>query len=361
MAEPVFSPLADNAVYEEPKEEVTTEVNVADETADSTHTETSVETTAETTTEETVAETTTETQTETQTEPTAAQIREVEKIVVQYPEMDDFQQTILSYILEGKTKELGQFIAESQRDYNTMSDYDAVKADLLKKNPHFTAEILELKMERQYGELQKIDLDKIPDDKPDEYLAAEAHNRKVEDNLKLLKLDAFEARNTLSTGQKEIKLPKIEREVTPQVETPTPEAIEADKKAWAEYVDKGIPEVKEFTFKVEDEDVSYKVSDTERSEMATFLKTATGNEILQRLGWMDKEGKQNISKIAGDVLKLEKMQTIISNSFKKGQTVGTKDTVAGIKNIDLKAATNSSVADTPVDIGKLGFGHLNPQ
>lgn len=299
-----------------------------------------------------------------ETPPTVAEtIREVEKIVEKYPEMDEYTGEIFQALLDGKEDVLLNYLLEKNRDYKTMSDFDLVKADLLKKNPHYTPEIVELKMERQYGDLVKIDLSKIDaEDKPDEYLAAETHNRKVEDNLKLLKLDAFDARNLLETGRKEIKLPKITKEeVTTQAEIPTPEAVEAAKKEWAEYVDKGIPEVKEFNYKIEDEDVSYVVSDTERSEIAAFLKTANGNEILQRLGWMDKDGKQNISKIAGDVLKLEKMQTLISNSFKKGQAVGTKETVSGIKNIDLKTGSNTSVAEAPFDIGKHGFSHLNPK
>lgn len=350
--ESVFSPIPKDAVYvPEPPIETTPEVNdvVTPPVVEPPAAEVAIEPVVEAPAVE--------------TPPTVAEtIREVEKIVEKYPEMDEFQQTILEYILEGKTKELGQFIAESQRDYATMSDFDIVKADLLKKNPHYTPEIIELKMERQYGDLVKINLGAIPEDKPDEYLAAEAHNLKVEDNLKLLKLDAFDARNLLETGRKEIKLPKITKEeVTTQVEAPTPEAVEAAKKEWAEYVDKGIPEVKEFNYKVENEDVSYVVSDSERNELAAFLKTANGNEILQRLGWMDKDGKQNISKIAGDVLKLEKMQTLISNSFKKGQAVGTKETVSGIKNIDLKTGSNMSVAEAPFDIGKHGFGHLNPK
>lgn len=362
MAEPMFSPLPENSVYEEQKEEVVTEVNVTDTNADSNAAETTATTTAETTQAETVAETTeavAETVTQAEIKET---IREVEKIVEKYPEMDEYTGEIFQALLDGKEDVLLNYLLEKNRDYKTMSDFDIVKADLLKKNPHYTPEIIELKMERQYGDLVKINLDAIPEDKPDEYLAAEAHNLKVEDNLKLLKLDAFDARNLLETGRKEIKLPKITKEeVATQVEMPTPEAIEAAKKEWAEYVDKGIPEVKEFNYKVENEDVSYVVSDTERNEIAAFLKTSNGNEILQRLGWRDKDGKQNISKIAGDVLKLEKMQTLISNSFKKGQAVGTKETVSGIKNIDLKTGSNTSVAEAPFDIGKHGFSHLNPK
>ena len=95
--------------------------------------------------------------------------------------------------------------------------------------------------------------------------------------------------------------------------------------------------------------------------LSTLLKESNGNQILQELGWFDKDGKQNISKMAGDVLKLEEMDTLISNAYTQGKTAGTKTTVAEIKNIDLSQNNSQSVASQPVDIGVLGFGHLNPK
>lgn len=296
-------------------------------------------------------------------------IREVEKIVEKYPEMDEFQTNILQYIQEGKLSELGRFIADSQRDYATMSDYDVVKANLMRSNPNYTDEIAGLKIEMQYGEIAKIDLNKIDKElEPDTYVEAEQHNATVDRNLKMLKVDAVDARASLETAKKEIKLPIIEKQI-PQVETTntaTPESIAEAKADWEALVDKELPNVKEFTFKVGDdesghEDVSYKVSDAERTEQAAFLKNLDLQKMVARLGWVDENGKQNIQKMAGDVLKLEKMQQIISSAYTQGKTTGTKGTVAEIKNIDLTGKATSSVADTPPDIGLQVWGNLNPK
>lgn len=298
--------------------------------------------------------------------PTAAEIKEVIKIVKEYPEMDEFQSTILQYIQEGKISELGAFINESQRDYNTMSDYDVVKANLLKSNPNYTDEIAELKIEMQYGEVTKIDLSKLDKDSVD-YAEAEEHNALVSRNLKMLKIDAIDARAALETTKKGITLPKIE---LPQVETKipekTPEAIEADRKNWVSLVEKELPEIKEFVYKVGDkdsgyEDVSFKVADNDRSELSTFLKDVNMQKMVARLGWVDDKGTQNIQKMAGDVLKLEKLSQIISSAYTQGKTTGTKGTVAEIKNLDLTGKAQSSVAETPPDIGLAAWGHINPK
>lgn len=296
-------------------------------------------------------------------------IREVEKIVEKYPEMDEFQTNILQYIQEGKLSELGRFITDSQRDYKTMSDYDVVKANLMRSNPNYTDEIAGLKIEMQYGEIAKIDLNKIDKElEPDIYAEAEQHNATVDRNLKMLKVDAVDARASLESAKKEIKLPKIEIQ-TPQVETtnaPTPESIALAKADWETLVDKELPNVKEFTFNVGNdeighEDVSYKVSDVERSEQTTFLKDLDLQKMVARLGWVDGNGKQNIQKMAGDVLKLEKMQQIISSAYTQGHTTGTKGTIVEIKNIDLNSNAQTSVAETPPDIGLQVWGHLNPK
>lgn len=301
--------------------------------------------------------------------PTAVEIREVEKIVEKYPEMDEFQTNILQYIQEGKLSELGRFIADSQRDYVTMSDYDVVKANLMRSNPNYTDEIAGLKIEMQYGEIAKIDLSKIDNVLDAEaYAEAEDHNATVDRNLKMLKVDAVDARASLESAKKEIKLPIIEKQ-TPHVETtnsPTPESIAQAKSDWEALVDKELPNVKEFTFNVGNdeighEDVSYKVSDVERSEQSTFIKDLDMQKMVARLGWVDGNGKQNIQKMAGDVLKLEKMQQIISSAYTQGHTTGTKGTIVEIKNIDLNGNVQTSVAETPPDIGLQVWGHLNPK
>lgn len=350
--EPMFSPVAPEAIYipETPIAEVVAEVNATTETP-AVVPETPA---AEAPIEAPVAEVPAE------GPPTTVEvIKEVEKIVEKYPEMDEYTSEIFTAILEGKEDVLLNYLSEKNRDYTKMSDYDVVKASLRKTNPHYSDEDAALKIEMQYGDVVKVDLSGMETDS-EEYAEALHHNKTVERNLKMLKLDASDARNALETAKKEVKLPRIQQQAVTD-NAPTPEAIEQGRKDWHEYVDKNIPEVKDFTYKVGDEDVSYKVSDAERTEMSTLLKESDGNKILQELGWIDKDGKQNVSRIAGDVLKLKKMSTLVSNAYTQGKTAGTKSTVAEIKNIDLSANNSQGVATQPADIGLLGFAHLNPK
>lgn len=292
-------------------------------------------------------------------------IKEVEKIVEKYPEMDEHTGAIFQALMDGKEDVLLNYLSERHRDYNTMSDYDVVKTNLKKQNPAWSNDDLDLKIEVQYGEIAKIDTSAL-DPESSECEEALVHNKIVDRNIKVLKLDAIDARQSLEGSKKEIKLPKIEKQQVEVPEQPTAEQLAQGRADWENMVEKEIPNLKEFTFKVGDkdngyEDVTYQVSDAERKEQRDFLKDVDLKKMVARLGWVDENGKQNIQKMAGDVLKLEKLQQIISSAYTQGKTTGTKGTVAEIKNLDFTGNATTSVAETPLDIGELLWGHINPK
>lgn len=293
-------------------------------------------------------------------------IKEVEKIVEKYPEMDEYTGELFNALMEGKEDVLLNYLSQKHKDYKTMSDYDVVKANLLKTNPAYTDEIAELKIRRQYGDIHKIDLNSISqEDEPEQYANAVVHNKKVDENVELLKLDAFDARLNLEASKKDIKLPKIKQDAAPVVQ-PTAEELEQGRLNWEAMVEKEMPEVKEFTFRVGDdangyEDVAYVVTDKERKDETAFMKALNTQAMFERLEWVDKTGKQNVAKMAGDALLLKNIKTLISTAYTQGRTAGAKDIKAEIKNLDMSANNSSSVATNPVDIGVLGFGHLNPK
>ncbi len=284
-------------------------------------------------------------------------IKEVEKIVEKYPEMDEHTNAIFTALMEGKDDVLLNYLSEKHRDYAAMSDYDAVKADMIKKNPKYTDEIAELKMERLYGDLKKINLSKL-DEESEEYIEAVAHNKKVTENEKMLKIDAFDAKIALEAAKKDLKLPKIAetKEVTSQ---PTAEEIAQGRAVWEATVTKEVPKVKEFAWKVGDEEVSYKLNEAELKDNVEFMKNLNNNTLATELGWMDKDGKQNVSKIAGDVRFLKSIKQIVSSVYTQGKTAGAKSTAAEIKNLDLSNKSTATVAAQQADIGALAFGHLN--
>jgi len=336
--------------------------------------ETPVEVTAEVTPPvvepEVVVEPVAETQNpaiETPPTPTEA-IREVEKIVEKYPEMDEYTGEIFQALLDGKEDVLLNYLSERSRDYKTMSDYDVVLNNLLKANQNYSREDAELKLEMEYGEIAKIDLSKLDQDAdPVKYAQAEEHNVQADRAQKMLRLDAIEARAALEAAKKEIKLPKIaEAQAPEQSNQPTAEQIEQGRKIWQETVAAEIPTLKELTFKVGSEadgyeDVSYAITDKERADELAFFNDLNMPKMLSRLGWVDANGKQNVAKMAGDVLKLERANQLVASAYTQGRVAGTKTTVAEIKNIDLNTNNSSSVASTPEDIGLKAWGHLNPK
>lgn len=296
-------------------------------------------------------------------------IKEVEKIVEKYPEMDEYTQTMFDAIMEGKEDVLLNYLSDKHKDYKTMSDYDVVKENLKKSNPTWTAQEVDLEIAYKYGDkLAKIDLNNIDKDlDPDDYKDAVRHNREVEQNEILLKRDARDARIALEQSKKDIKLPKIEKvSVEPVVTGPTKEELEARETEWQTRITQEIPNLKEFSFKVGDkdsgyEDVVYNITDAQRLEQTAFLKDLDLNKMVTRLGWLDKDGRENISKIAGDVLKLENVAQLIQSAYTQGKTTGSKGVIGEIKNIDLKPNNPQSVQATPPDLGSLVWGRLNPK
>ncbi len=290
-------------------------------------------------------------------------IKEVEKIVEKYPEMDEHTKELFDALLNKEYGKVANFLTESQKDFATMSDYDVVKEKLQKANPTWDKDDVAFKMNELYGDtFEKYDLSVIDQkENPVEYEESADHNKRIERYERLLKIDAKDARVALDAAKKELKFPKTETPVVETVAQPTPEELQKLTDDWNASVDTAIPNLSEFKFTVDGGDVNYKVTDAERKEQAEFMKTLTPGNLAVELGWVDKDGKQDIAKIAGDVLKLKKMNQLIASAYKQGKTAGTKATAEEIKNIDLGKNSNSSVESTPPDIGLEVWGNINPK
>jgi len=190
------------------------------------------------------------------------------------------------------------------------------------------------------------------------------HNREVERNEILLKRDARDARIALDEARKDIKLPKQEQKQVVQADTqPTAQQLEQGRLDWEKRVDEEV-KLTDYAWKVGDketgyEDVSYTVSETEKKESLATMRSLNNTSLFAELGWIDKDGKQDLLKLAGDVRLLKSIKQVISSVYTQGKTAGTKGTAADIKNIDLRTNSATSVASTPPDIGMAMWGHLN--
>lgn len=341
--------LGDNfetVVVEETENTETTEVTQQEETTQ--------EQTEETTQEET-------TQEETLT-PAAEKVVEVEKIVEKvvekYPEMDEYSQSLLLAIQEGKEDVLFNYLQEKNKNYDVMSDVDVVKEKLRKEFPHYTEKNIEAKFKAEYGRsLEFTDLTTIDSElDPDAYREAVKHNQAVEEKLDLLEVSASDARKWLNEQKKNVVLPKITTEQKqPEVNEPTAEEIAEANRKWLEVVDAEVPKIQDYKFKVGDEEVTYKLTDDDRKEQVEFMKTFDGGEWASKRGWINEDGTQNVMRIAEDVHKLENIERIIASSATQIKTATKREVMKDIKNIDLNEKSTSvqaqgkSFADIALD------------
>jgi hypothetical protein len=326
------------------EEEIVTETNTETENLN-TETEISAETIS-TTEEEKVAERIVEVE------------KVVEKIVEKYPEFkDDHSKALYEAIVGGNEAEVKRYLDQKYKDYNTMSDIDVVKEGLKATNPKWTDKDIEIEIKSKYGNLTKKDLTLIDEEnEPEEYEKAVRYNEQIEARELLLSRDARDARYTLDEKKLNVELPKITTETKqPEVNEPTPEEIAEAAAKWIEDVEKHVPEIQDYKFKVDGEEVIYKLTEEDRKGQVEFMKTFDGGDWAAKRGWINEDGTQNVMRIAEDVHKLENIERIIASSATQIKTATKKEVIKDIKNLDLDGNSRTvqvkvkSFADAALD------------
>lgn len=341
-----------------------TEIEVVQENQTSEETEKEVETETNTETEnlDTETETTSETTTTTEEEKVAERIVEVEKIVEKivekYPEFkDEHSKALYEAIQSGNEVELKKYLDQKYKDYNTMSDIDVVKEGLKATNPKWTDRDIEIEIKSKYGSLTKKDLTQIDEvNEPEEYDKAVRYNEQIEARELLLSRDARDARYTLDEKKLNVELPKITTEQKqPEVIEPTPEEIAEATEQWEAQVNSEVPKIQDYKFKVDGEEVIYKLTEEDRKGQVEFMKTFDGGDWAAKRGWINEDGTQNVMRIAEDVHKLENIERIIASSATQIKTATKKEVIKDIKNLNLDGqsrtvqAQGKSFADAALD------------
>lgn len=288
-------------------------------------------------TDETKAEATTE-EKEVVAEKVVEVEKVVEKIVEKYPEMDEYSQGLLTAIQEGKEDVVFSYLQEKFKNYDVMSDVDVVKEKLRKEFPHYSEKNIEAKFKAEYGRsLELKDLDAIDKElDPEEYKEALKHNQAVEEKLDLLEVSASDARKYLNEQKKNVVLPKITTEVKqPEVKEPTAEEIAEANAKWDALVDSEVPKIQDYKFKVDGEEVVYKLTEEDRKGQIELMKSFDSGAWAAKRGWINEDGTENVKRIAEDVHKLENIERIIASSATQIKTATTKEVIKDIKNLDL--------------------------
>lgn len=287
------------------------------------------------------------------------------------PELDERKQALIDAILEGKEDLVYDYFQKKNVDYNQYSDIDVIKTKIANDNPNWDSEDIELELESKYGAIlfsERINLDEIDKEiYPDEYKEAVKINKEIDKAEKLLRRDAKETRAILEDLKNNITLPTSEKKWTikdtkQSEEAPaqlSQEEIQQLQQQWIEAVEKSVPEVSEFRFKVGDEDVSYKITEDEQKQMVDKMKTFNAEDYLVQRGWLKEDGSPNVKKIYEDVYILENNEKIFKSGWTQAKEKAKMDLISkDIKNINLDKSpeTFDARGSNPYSFGEYVLG-----
>jgi hypothetical protein len=264
-----------------------------------------------------------------------------ERVVEKYPEMSAEAKQLLDALQAGREEEVFNYLSEKRKDYSTMSDYDVVKENLIRSNPTWTEKDIAIEIKTKYGNLSaKKDLSEIDEDiYPDEYERAVQFNELIDERETILARDAREARRLLDEQKKNIEFPKLTQEVQNQ---PTEAEIAEANKQWEDLVSSEVPKLSDFKYKLNGEDVIYKITDEEKTNLTNTMKNFNASEYLSKRGWYDQDGNPNVLKISEDVYKLENEGKMIGSVATQIKTATRKEVISrDIKNIDMDDKSSS--------------------
>ena len=265
----------------------------------------------------------------------------VERVIEKYPEMNEDAKKLFAAFQSGNEEEVFNYLSEKRKDYSSMSDFDVVKESLIRSNPTWTERDIAIEIKSKYGSLSgKKDLSSIDEDiYPEEYQSAIEYNELIDERETILARDAREARRTLDEQKKNIEFPKFTQEAENQ---PTDEEIAEANKQWEEMVASEVPKISNFKYKLNGEDVVYKITEEEKVSLTTTMKNFNASDYLSKRGWFDQEGKPNILKISEDVYKLENEGKMIGSVATQIKTATRKEVISrDIKNIDMDDKSSS--------------------
>jgi hypothetical protein len=113
-------------------------------------------------------------------------------------------------------------------------------------------------------------------------------------------------------------------------------------KQWEDLVSSEVPKLSDFKYKLNGEDVVYKITDEEKTNLTNTMKNFNASEYLSKRGWFDQEGNPNVLKISEDVYKLENEGKMIGSVATQIKTATRKEVISrDIKNIDMDDKSSS--------------------
>lgn len=268
----------------------------------------------------------------------------VERIVEKYPEMSEDSQSILRALQDGKFEDVYKHLDNKLKNFTSMSDYDVIREGLKIEHPEWTEKRLSLEFKTKYDIPAKKDLSEMDaDDYDGEYKKAVEFNDAVEEKENLLALQAEEYRIKLEANKTTIEFPKVTENIISN--EPTQEQIAEANKQWEAMVVAELPKLSDFKYKLNGEDVIYKITNEEKASLTETMKGFNASDFLTKRGWFDQEGNPNILRITEDVYRLENEGKMIGSVATQIKTATRKEVISkDIKNIDYDDRSSSNVS-----------------
>ena len=210
------------------------------------------------------------------------------------------------YVNKGGRME--DFFSTQIANYEEMGDEEIVKNHMKFQNPELSLEDINLLYEDSY----KLD--------EDEYTDKEVKLSKIK-----LKQKASQAYKELTKFQKDTAIPQAQKDVEADKQ-----AVEANQKKWKSQVNETLKDFNEVDFDLNDKGEKYTFKIGEDS--MKYVKSTTLNlpDFWKR--YVNKDGSENVSKLAREMAILDNVESIVRSAYAQGKSGGKEDVIKDIKN-----------------------------
>ena len=282
-----------------------------------------------------------------ESEPLREERREQVPQVQAEPEFaNEDSKRLFEMLKAGKLEEVKDMLNASLADYSKLAPIDKIKAQLRKQSP----------------DLDENDLNEYIQDKY--HLYGEEHqdydDKASRKGRVALKMDASQAQAFLEGTKKPLSIPEQfktaqgsvnnEEVISSYLKGEEAKMVESQKAAsitWQQTVDKELSVIPPMRFKLSDNtEVEYNLSETEKNQLKTNLRSANISSIFNELGWVDKDGKENLLKLAHDMYLVKNKDTIIRAATKQQAVAEKLKMVKTLNNVNLERTSPTGTQST---------------
>ena len=239
-------------------------------------------------------------------------------------ELDERLSEIQEYLNKGGSFE--DFILSQATDYDSLNDLELVKEKMLVDNPEMDESDADFLLARKY---------KLNDENFDE---DEVRLSKIE-----LKAAAKEAKNTLKEMQDKLRLPEAKQSITEDIQkqqAAQQAQAQQQREQWLKSIETSVPELKDVSFKVNDQEFRHVVTDEQRENIGKLNSDL--NTFFAK--YQREDGSVDMKTLNSDRYKLEYFDQIMRSAVSQAKATGTENIVNEIKNpsVSSQAQTTDS-------------------